>query len=100
MNFKPSEHHIWFATLDQDGDKKISRFEMYEYFSQLNYNGQNVAPPKVIPVFDINNMEKYVDEVWNYYERDHKDGQISFEEGFLVFKDLLQHKPDFGFKEG
>ena len=73
---------------------------MYEYFSQLNYNGQKAAPPKVIPVFDINNVEKYVDEVWNYYERDHKDGQISFEEGFLVFKDLLQHKPDFGFKEG
>jgi Ca2+-binding EF-hand superfamily protein len=73
---------------------------MYEYFAQLNYNGQKGAPPKVMPVFGIHNVEKYVDEVWKYYGRDRKDGQISFEEGSLVFKDLLRHKPDFGFKKG
>ena len=39
LKMEPSSHAIWFASMDQDGDNRISRFEMYEYFALLNYYG-------------------------------------------------------------
>lgn len=61
LGLKPSQHKVWFQALDQDGDNKISRFEMYEYFTHLNYDGTRPISQKAPPKLNMNALQTYVD---------------------------------------
>ena len=59
---------MWFKRLDKDGDGQITKKEMIEYFTHINYSGKPVQ-----------NILSYVNEIYHKFDTD-QDGFLTVEE--------------------